>query len=85
MKVHGKNILYFPEVKLSDFQKKPMQTGIPFLAPWANRMDDSGFWANGKKYNFDMTLGNIRKEAGVAYPRIAVRTSALASDGYRRR
>ena len=63
MKIHGKNILYFPDGKLSDFQKKPMQTGIPFLAPWANRMDSEGFWANGKRYNFDAALGNYRKEA----------------------
>jgi aldose 1-epimerase len=62
MKIHGKNILVFPDVRLSDFQKKPMQTGIPFLAPWANRLDDDGFWANGKKYNFDKTLGNYRKD-----------------------
>lgn len=62
MKVRGKNILYFPDVKLSDFQKKPMQTGIPFLAPWANRLDSEGFWANGRKYNFDVTLGNYRKD-----------------------
>jgi len=62
MKVHGKNILFFPEMKLSDFQKKPMQTGIPFMAPWANRLDETGFWANGRKYSFDMALGNVRKD-----------------------
>jgi aldose 1-epimerase len=62
MKIHGENILYFPDGKLSDFQKKPMQTGIPFLAPWANRMDSDGFWANGKRYNFDAALGNYRKD-----------------------
>jgi aldose 1-epimerase len=62
MKVHGKNILYFPDMKLSDFQKKPAQAGIPFLAPWANRIDGTGFWANGKKYEFDAALGNIKKD-----------------------
>ena len=62
MKIHGKNILYFPDGNLSDFQKKPMQTGIPFLAPWANRMDSDGFWANGKRYNFDPAPGNYRKD-----------------------
>ncbi len=62
IKVHGKNILFFPDVKLSDFQKKPMQTGIPFMAPWANRIDGTGFWANAKKYNFDMERGNFRKD-----------------------
>ena len=24
--------------------------GIPFLAPWANRLDEQAFYANGKKY-----------------------------------
>ncbi len=62
MNVHGKNVLFFPDIKLSEFQKKPMQLGIPFLAPWANRLDDAGFWANGKKYSFDMALGNIQKD-----------------------
>jgi aldose 1-epimerase len=62
MKVHGKNILFFPEMTLSNFQKAPRQAGIPFLAPWANRIDGTGFWANGKKYEFDMTPGNIRKD-----------------------
>src|SRR5580765_3385671 len=33
--------------------------GIPFLAPWANRLDEQAFYANGKRYAFDMTLGNI--------------------------
>ena len=65
MKIHGKNILVFPDVKLSDFQKRPMQTGIPFLAPWANRLDIDGFWANGKKYSFDAALGNYRKDRGL--------------------
>ena len=62
MKVHGKNILYFPAAKLSDFQKRPRQSGIPFLAPWANRIDSTGFWANGKKYEFNQTLGNLSKD-----------------------
>ena len=62
LKVHGKNILVFPDMKLSEFQKKPMQTGIPFLAPWANRLDDESFWANGKQYNFDKAFGNYRKD-----------------------
>jgi aldose 1-epimerase len=60
MKVHGKNILYFPAPDLSEFQQKPTLAGIPFLAPWGNRLDQQAFWANGKKYAFDMTLGNVR-------------------------
>jgi len=34
--------------------------GIPFLAPWANRLDEQAFYANGKRYAFDMQLGNVR-------------------------
>lgn len=33
--------------------------GIPVLAPWANRLDEQAFYANGKRYAFDMQLGNI--------------------------
>ena len=36
--------------------------GIPFLAPWANRLDEQAFYANGKRYAFDMELGNVRGE-----------------------
>jgi len=34
--------------------------GIPFLAPWANRLDEQAFYANGKRYAFNMNLGNVR-------------------------
>src|SRR3981081_3210508 len=34
--------------------------GIPFLGPWANRLDEQAFYANGKRYAFDMALGNVR-------------------------
>ncbi len=60
MKVHGKNILHFPYADVSEFQKRPALSGIPFLAPWGNRLDQQAFWANGKKYQFDMQLGNVR-------------------------
>lgn len=60
MKVHGKNILHFPYADLAAFQKSPGLSGIPFLAPWGNRLDQPAFWANGKKYPFDMALGNVR-------------------------
>lgn len=60
MKVHGKNILYMPSPDVGELKKRPGLSGIPFLAPWANRMADGGFWANGKKYNFNGTLGSVR-------------------------
>jgi len=50
MKVRGKNILYFPYDDLSEFVKSPKMCGIPFLAPWADLLDEQAFWANSKRY-----------------------------------
>ena len=61
MKVRGKNILHFPYADLSEFQKKPGLNSIPFLAPWANRIDGNGFFANGRRYEFNLGLGNVSK------------------------
>jgi aldose 1-epimerase len=55
MKVHGKNILYHP----SDLTELG---GVPFLAPWADLLDQPAFWANGKRYGFNMGLGNVEGE-----------------------
>lgn len=60
MKVKGNNILRFPYASIADFKAKPSLSGIPFLGPWANRLDEDAFYANGKKYNLNMTLGNVR-------------------------
>jgi aldose 1-epimerase len=60
MKVNGKNILYFPFADVAAFKARPQLSGIPFLAPWGNRLDQQAFFANGKKYNFDMEYGNVR-------------------------
>jgi aldose 1-epimerase len=60
MKVNGKNVLYVPEGGLAKFKARPALSGIPFLAPWANRLDQQAFYANGKKYAFNMGLGNVR-------------------------
>jgi aldose 1-epimerase len=62
MKVHGKNILYFANADVGEFQKRPRLSGIPFLAPWADLLNEQAFWANGKRYQFNMTLGNVRGE-----------------------
>jgi len=60
MKVHGHNIVHFPYADIGEFAQKPAQCAIPLLAPWANRMTEQGFWANGKKYGFNLGLGNVR-------------------------
>jgi aldose 1-epimerase len=62
MLVKGRNVLHFPYASLEEFKAKPGLAGIPFLGPWANRLDEQAFYANGRKYAFDMALGNVRGE-----------------------
>lgn len=59
-KINGKNALYFPFSELSDFKEKPTLCGVPFLAPWANRLEKLGFTFQGKSYLVNPELGNIR-------------------------
>src|SRR5262249_27266840 len=60
MKVKGQNVLQFPAGTVEEYRKRPGLAGIPFLGPWANRLDEPAFYANGKKYIFNMELGNVR-------------------------
>ncbi len=60
MQVNGKPVLYWPYHSLKEFQAKPALSGIPFLAPWANRLDQEAFYANGRKYLLNPGLGNYR-------------------------
>jgi aldose 1-epimerase len=60
--VGGRNFLYFPYTSLAEFAQRPRFCAIPFLAPWANRLDGDAFWANGKRYVLNPELGNIRRD-----------------------
>jgi aldose 1-epimerase len=60
IKVKDQEIVDFAAPSVAAFEAHPGITGIPFLAPWANRLDEQGFYANGKHYTFNMTLGNVR-------------------------
>ncbi len=59
MNVKGQNVLRFPFASVDDFRARPGLHGIPFLSPWANRLDEQAFYANGTRYAFDMELGNV--------------------------
>ena len=59
-KVNGKNALYFPFDKLSDLKEKQALCGVPFLAPWANRLEKLGFSFQGRTYLLNPDLGNLR-------------------------
>jgi aldose 1-epimerase len=58
MRVKGQPVLYFPVASIDD--PRAVRFGIPFLGPWANRLDETAFYANGRRYAFDMELGNVR-------------------------
>jgi aldose 1-epimerase len=60
MKVKGQDVVRFPYASIEDFRAKPSGVGIPFMGPWINRLDQQAFYANGRKFNFDMELGNVR-------------------------
>jgi aldose 1-epimerase len=60
MKVNGKTVLWSPYQTAGELKAKPVHLGIPFLAPWANRIDGDTYWANGKKYQLNAALNNFR-------------------------
>ena len=60
MNVKGQNVLYWPYSSIEDFKARPGLSGIPFLGPWIDRLDEQAFFANGRRRAFDMQLGNVR-------------------------
>ena len=60
MRVKGENVLRFPYADIAEFRGRPGLNGIPFLGPWANRLDEQAFYSGGKRYGFNMDLGNVR-------------------------
>src|SRR5438093_8520741 len=60
MTVKDQNILYWPYGSIEEFKARPGMSGIPFLGPWADRLDEQAFFANGRKFAFAMQLGNVR-------------------------
>jgi aldose 1-epimerase len=59
VQVKGKDLVR-TSTTLAEFQARPGFNGVPLLAPFANRLDETAFYANGRKYNFDLELGNVR-------------------------
>ena len=62
MTVKGQNVLYWPYRSIDEFKERPGMSGVPFVGPWIDRLDEQAFFANGRKYAFDMQLGNVRGE-----------------------
>lgn len=61
MRVNGQNLLWFPFESVAEFKDLGHgRAGVPFLGPWANRLDEQAFYANGHRFAFDMAIGNVR-------------------------
>ena len=58
--VHEKNYLWFPFAGPAELKANPKLCGIPFLAPWGNRIDGFEYWVNDRKYLLNRGLGNLR-------------------------
>lgn len=65
MKIKGQEVLRWPYTTVEEFKAKPGMHGIPFMGPWANRLDEQAFYANGRRYAFDMALGNVRGQVPI--------------------
>jgi aldose 1-epimerase len=65
MRVKGKDVVRFPYASVEEYLKGGGRgmAGVPFLGPWANRLDEMAFYANGKKYLLNPDLGNVRQSA----------------------
>ncbi len=60
MVIKGRDVIRMSVRSVDDVRANPGLNGIPLLAPFANRLDGTHFFANGRKYNFDMENGTVR-------------------------
>ncbi len=60
MVVKGHDVIRMSIRSVDEMRANPGLNGIPLLAPFANRLDGTYFFANGRKYNFDLENGTVR-------------------------
>jgi len=63
LRVRGENILHFPFENVAAALGTRGLNGIPFLAPWGNRMAGGGFGANGRWFPFPGGENLLRTDA----------------------
>ena len=61
-KVNGKDVFIPPESFKSYLEKRWFCCGNPFLAPWANRIDQDYYYFRDKKYLLNDALGNLLRD-----------------------
>ena len=57
--VNGKNVMWFPSIESRGIQNEANLQRQPDLAPWANRLDHEGFYANGKHYTLNPSIEQL--------------------------
>jgi len=83
MRVKGTNILWFPPDDSAPITGKPSLNGIPFLAPWGNRLS-GGYRVNGRWYSLDGA--ELHRDAnglpihGLLYTPVKWTVSSLSAD-----
>lgn len=63
MTVKGQDVIRKTWASLDDIRPRMGLNGVPLLWPYANRLDEQAFYANGQKYSFDPGLGNTGRGA----------------------
>jgi aldose 1-epimerase len=58
--IRDRNYLWFPFNSPAELKAAPRLCGIPFLSPWANRIDGVEYWINQRRYVLNRGFGNIR-------------------------
>jgi aldose 1-epimerase len=61
--VRGRNLLWFPYGGPAELGADRKLCGIPFLAPWANRLDGDTYWVNGNNYRLNPGIGYLRRDS----------------------
>ena len=56
MTVKGEDVIRRTWASIDDIRGQMGLNGIPLLWPYANRLDEQAFYANGQKYSFDPGL-----------------------------
>lgn len=60
MVIKGRDVIRMSIHSVDEMRANPGLNGIPLLAPFANRLDGTYFFAHGRKYNFDLENGTVR-------------------------
>lgn len=63
MTVNGQDVIRRTWHTLDDIRGRMGLNGVPLLWPYANRLDEQAFYANGQRYAFDPGLGNTGRGA----------------------